>query len=410
MPDIVADKPNTVLVSPGSCVNTLRMRVSFVLSELSGSMGDLGTFLPLALAISATGTLDFGCILICAGLMNVLAGWSFRQPIPAQPMKALAAIAITEQLTRGQIAAAGLMIAVALLVLSLSGAINWASRLVPKPVVRGIQLGIGLRLIFKGLEWLFGIKWAGLHISIGEAMPVFGLDSLIVAGLAGILLCAPWFRRMPLLVPIFTAGFVLAGVAHPGIYRPFEMDVPVFSLQWPTVNEWQSGMLEAGLPQLSLTLLNSVIAICALSSDRFGKAGITPRRMSLQIGLVNLLVVPFGALPMCHGAGGLAAQYRFGGRSGLSSILLGGMMLAAGIVLGKSAIHILSAYPLSLLAVMLILAGWSLAQVVRDSLTGNDLMILLATVTPILLFNTAIGFLVGLSVAAGVWLVRRRRV
>ena len=45
---------------------------------------------------------------ITAGLMNILTGLVFRQPIPVQPMKAIAAIAIAEGLLRDEIIAAGL--------------------------------------------------------------------------------------------------------------------------------------------------------------------------------------------------------------------------------------------------------------------------------------------------------------
>jgi MFS superfamily sulfate permease-like transporter len=121
--------------------------------------------------------------------------------------------------------------------------------------------------------------------------------------------------------------------------------------------------------------------------------------MAFQIGAINLLAIPFGALPMCHGAGGLAAHYRFGGRSGLSTILLGAMMVGAAILFGPGMVHLLASYPVSILAVMLILAGWTLGRVARDAMSGTDLMVLLATLLPILLVNTAIGFVAGLTVA-----------
>jgi len=73
-------------------------RLKFSLPELSGGMGDLGTFLPLVVAVAIACRLDMAMILICAGLMNMATGLLFRQPIPVQPMKAIAAVAITEAL------------------------------------------------------------------------------------------------------------------------------------------------------------------------------------------------------------------------------------------------------------------------------------------------------------------------
>lgn len=121
--------------------------------------------------------------------------------------------------------------------------------------------------------------------------------------------------------------------------------------------------------------------------------------MALQLGVINLLAIPFGALPMCHGAGGLAAHYRFGGRSGLSAILLGAMMIGAAILFGPGMVQLLAGYPVSIMAVLLILAGWTLGRVARDAMAGTDLIILLATLLPILLINTAIGFVAGLTLA-----------
>lgn len=374
-------------------------RLKPLLDEWSASFGDLGTFLPLATAIAMTGSLDFGCILVFAGLMNLLSGWLFRQPIPAQPMKALAAVAITEQLSRGEIAAAGLMVAVCLILLAATGATEWAAQLVPRPVVRGIQLGIGLRLIAKGGEWLFGLQWSGLKFGLASGLPLVGMDSLLIAALVGTLLCAPRLRRLPLLLPVFIAGFVIALVSNSSGWTVFAATLPDLTPQWPITHEWSRGILCAGLPQLPLTLLNSVVAVCALSSDFFPCRGISSRRMAFQIGAINLLAIPFGALPMCHGAGGLAAHYRFGGRSGLSTILLGAMMVGAAILFGPGMVHLLASYPVSILAVMLILAGWTLGRVARDSMSGTDLVILVATLLPILLVNTAIGFVAGLTVA-----------
>ena len=55
-------------------------RLRFSLGEFSGSLGDLGLFIPLVVAMSVASDLDFGMILICAGLMNIVSGWIFRQP------------------------------------------------------------------------------------------------------------------------------------------------------------------------------------------------------------------------------------------------------------------------------------------------------------------------------------------
>jgi MFS superfamily sulfate permease-like transporter len=60
---------------------------------------------------------------------------------------------------------------------------------------------------------------------------------------------------------------------------------------------------------------------------------------------------------LSHGSGGLAGQYRFGARSGLSVIMLGAAKLLLGILFGSSLLGLLEAFPSSMLAVMLFISG-----------------------------------------------------
>lgn len=65
-------------------VTTLRSRP---LAEVSGSLGDLGTLLPLMIALAVQGSIDLGSTLVFSGLWNVLTGIFFGIPLPVQPMK-----------------------------------------------------------------------------------------------------------------------------------------------------------------------------------------------------------------------------------------------------------------------------------------------------------------------------------
>jgi hypothetical protein len=117
-----ATNPRPSIANPQCSPLPLR----FTWGELSGSLGDMGTFLPLVLGVSLACGIDFGAILVWAGLMNMVTGWCFRQPIPVQPMKAIAAVAIAEHLQRGELVAGGTLMGVVLVVLAISGAIGWA--------------------------------------------------------------------------------------------------------------------------------------------------------------------------------------------------------------------------------------------------------------------------------------------
>lgn len=369
-------------------------RPRFTLQELSGSMGDLGTFLPLTIAVAITAKMDFGLILIFAGIMHVLSGLVFRQPMPVQPMKAIAAVAITEGLLPGQIAAAGMLMGVLMIILAMTRTVDAAVRYVPRSVVRGIQAGVGAKLTIKGVQWLLGI-------------PLIGADSLLVAAAVATALIWPRLKHAPVLLVMFFAGFILIAAAQPGLLTSLSLQPPMPIFVWPTPDQWWTGLGSGALPQLPLTLLNSVVAVCALSADLYPGRGVAPRRVAASVGLMNLLSVPFGGLPMCHGAGGLAAQHRFGARTGGSVVMLGSLKILAGLLFGAGLLPLLQAYPRSILAVMLILAGATLAKPARDSLRGWPLVVVLATAGLILAFNTAVGTIAGLAIAGLAHLLRQ---
>lgn len=57
------------------------------LAEVSGSLGDLGTLLPLMIALAMQGSIELGSTLVFSGLFNILTGLLFGIPLPVQPMK-----------------------------------------------------------------------------------------------------------------------------------------------------------------------------------------------------------------------------------------------------------------------------------------------------------------------------------
>ena len=369
---------------------------SFTWTEFSGSLGDLGTFLPLVLAMSLVCHLDLGMVLICAGLMNVWSGWLFRQLVPVQPMKAIAAVAIAEGMQSAEIAAAGLILGAVMLGLALSGSIGWVATRIPQAVVRGIQLGVGTALILNGGHWLFGgsVGTAGADPPLG--LPWLGWDSIVVAAVTAAVLSLSWFRRVPILLAVFLAGFVLIDFHAPQAYHSVRFSLPDMGIDWPSGPDCLGGLLKGAIPQLPLTLLNSVLAVCALSNDYFPGRGVSPRRMAASVGIMNLLGIPLGGIPMCHGAGGLAAQYRFGARTGGSSVMLGILYIFLGLAFGCGLSSLLTAYPRSILAVMLIFSGGMLVAAAKDSLRGSDALVVLATGGLIVAFGTPTGFLAGL--------------
>jgi len=368
--------------------------LKFSWMEFSGSLGDLGLFLPLVIAMTISCDLDIGVVLILAGLMNVISGWLFRQPIPVQPMKALAAVVITEGLIKDELFAAGIMLGVILVVLSFF--IERITQIIPKAIVRGIQLGVGLKLAAKGAEWIAQLN-------------LVGWDSIFSAFIIIVLLLLLLYFKKPALIFIFLLGFILHYFDQREIYLSLTFSVPELQLQWPAAWAFKHGFYKGVLPQLPLTLLNSVVAVCALSADYFPGKGISHRKMTLSVGLMNIFCIPFGGIPMCHGSGGLAAQYRFGARTGGSVIMLGGLKIMMGLIFGAALFDILQTYPAAVLGPMLIFAGLELAKASKDVFKHKDQMvIMLITAAVILGVNTFAGFLAGCILSLVNKIVRRK--
>lgn len=333
--------------------------------------------------------LQIGPALLAAGLMNVLTGLAFRVPMPVQPMKAIAAVAIAEGLSESQILSAGIIAGGVVFFLGATGLVNWLNRAVPKSVIRGLQLALGLKLLTGGFAMIASTNvWLGWD-SIG-------------LGLVCALLVVVFHSstRVPGALIVFVIGIVALLMAEPGLLSQTQLGMHWRLPDLTQAADWKTGLWRGALPQIPLTLLNSVIAVCALSCDLFPDRPVSPRRVALSVGLMNLLCCPLGAMPMCHGAGGLAAQHRFGARTGGSVILLGGCKIVLAVLFGTSLLVWLQAYPQSVLGVLLLFGGLELAGVCRDQTRRTDVVVMLLTTGACMAFNTAVGFVIGSTVAA----------
>ncbi len=357
--------------------------------ELAGSLGDMGTFIPILVGMVTVCGLNAGSALFFAGFFNMITGFIFGIPLAVQPMKAIGAIAIDEGLNVNQILTAGIVTSTVVFILGVTNLISFLNRHIPLSVIRGLQLGLGLLLIINGVKM------------VTDTNTIFGFDSIAVGTFCGLLVLFLFFsKKFPGALVVFAIGFVFLFLRSPDILKglSYELSIPKFIAL--SKDDFISGTLRAAIPQIPLTTLNSVIAVCALSWDLFPKKGADPRRMATSVGLMNLIGCWFGAMPMCHGAGGLAAQYRFGARTGGSIVFLGIVKMIIGFFFGAYAIKLLSVYPLSVLGVLLTFSGLELAMTSRDIKVRSDMFVMLLTAAVIIAFHsTAIGFVVGLALA-----------
>lgn len=255
------------------------------------------------------------------------------------------------------VVAAGQWVGAAVFIMSVTGLLRWAVRVVPIPVVKGIQLGAGLSLIIgAGSSLLQPLGW--IHPA---------LDNRLWAIVAFLALIAT--QRMPRF-PYALCFFLLALVFAFTQVSQSHHSLPWFHVWNPRFvkpawfSEHDAPALWMAIGQLPLTTLNSIIAVSALSADLLPDLP-TPSVTSigLSVALMNLTGTWFGCMPVCHGAGGLAAQYRFGARSGASVIFLGVVKVVLGLLFGETLVSLLARYPKSLLGIMVLAAGLELANV-----------------------------------------------
>ena len=322
------------------------------IAEISGSIGDIGTLLPILIVLAKNDSISLSSTLVFGGLANIFTGVLFGIPLPVQPMKAIAAVAIARGFRESEVMSAGLFVAGAIGFLSFTGLIRWFTNVIPIPVVKGIQVGTGLSLI---------ISAGGLYVPIPEN------SWILFAAFLGLLVSGT-FKKVPYALIILLIGIIVVAVTA-GEDSVGSGRGPAFSIWHPYVHvpsppRFLVGMVDAGIGQLPLTTLNSVIAVAFLAADLFPNIE-TPSTTALGVSVMtmNLIGCWFGSMPVCHGSGGLAAQYRFGARSGASIIFLGLVKLILGLFASNLAGLVFESFPRALLCILLIAAGLELAKV-----------------------------------------------
>ena len=155
------------------------------------------------------------------------------------------------------------------------------------------------------------------------------------------------------------------------------------------------------LPQLPMTLGNAVVANADLSQEYFGENSqrVTYRALTISMAFANLASAALGGMPICHGAGGLAAHYRFGARTAGSNLIIGAVFILLAVLLGIHALAVIYLIPMAVLGVMLLFAGSQLALTVMDVNTRKDFFVVLTILGITLAVNLAVGFVIGIAMA-----------
>ncbi|MBF0449946.1 MAG: putative sulfate/molybdate transporter [Candidatus Magnetomorum sp.] len=373
--------------------------------EFSGSLGDLGTLIPLSLGMIMVCGLSTSTVFIMIGLFYILSGLYFQLPLPVQPLKVVAAIAIAYpgKITVEVIAASGIIFGVILLILGLSGLIDQLAKFFKKPIIRGIQLGLGLILASKGLNYIMNpalFSWNSTNDVLA-----YGLSCNLILGfiMVGTTLFFLNNKRFPAALIVVGIGIV-SGLFYGGFrVSSFETGTTGFSLYFPSLENMGLAFFLLVIPQIPLTLGNAVIGTADTCFTLFGKGkgteNISYRSLAVSMGITNCITGLVGGMPMCHGAGGLAAHYRFGARTGGSNIMIGAVFLVSGLFLGKLSFALLSCLPNAVFGTLLLFAGLELALLIRDINAKNELFVtLLIGCISINTNNMGIAFIVGIAI------------
>ena len=185
-------------------------------------------------------------------------------------------------------------------------------------------------------------------------------------------------------------------------YLKIGINLPGFlPFGWPTTADFTFALLALVLPQIPMTLGNAVIAYADLSGEYFGKQSkkITYKATCISMAVANFLSSAIGGMPLCHGAGGLAAHFRFGARTAGSNLMIGFIFMALAIFLGRHCLAIIYLLPLSVLGVLFLFAGSQLALTILDIKERKELFVCLIILGITLATNLAAGFIAGIAIA-----------
>jgi xanthine/uracil/vitamin C permease (AzgA family) len=348
----------------------------FTLRELAGSMGDYGTLFPLAIGYIAICGLNPAGFLVMMGLTNIIIGHVYKLPVPLQPMKVLAVVAIAQQWSPSMIYASGFAMGIIWLLFTVTGIMNLIARVTPHSVIRGIQVSIGVLLAITAFK-MVSTWWS------------IGVVSLIVAlVLIKNHLAPSAIVLMFLGVAIVVIKGKINEVDYPSLNLP---PLTGFSLK----EVWQT-LLLAGFAQIPLTATNAVLATSSLIKTYWPEKPVSERQLSFNMGIINVIMPFFGGMPMCHGAGGLAGQHYFGARTGGAKIIEGLIEISLGVFFASSIARLFSIFPEAIIGAMMLLVGMELIKFAKDVDLNKDLIPLGATVVISLATTMAYGFLGGL--------------
>jgi len=357
----------------------------FNLEEIAGAIGDYGTLFPIVLGVSFVSNLNLGHILLFFSAWYIITGLYYKMPMPVEPMKVIGAIVIAGGLSQQEITASGMILGALFLILGFCKGMNFVQDKVPSSVVRGIQMGLALILFKTSINFI--IKDSVLSIICITIIILFYIanKSTHLTDISAIV--------------VILIGIVI-GLLKYGIPQIRILPLPILII--PGIQDFLKGGWLLAISQAPLTTTNAILATSLLMQDLIHR-DVEPDKLSISIGLMNLTSVPFGGFPMCHGAGGLAAQYRFGARTGGSNIISGMILLP--IALFFASPEFVAIIPLGVFGALLVFVAVELG---KHSLKTSSYIVTITIAILALIFNMTIAFIVGMVLAYSLTKITKR--
>ncbi len=322
------------------------------LKDFSGAFGDTGIFIPLALGMIIICGLSPTSVFLPAALLYLIAGWYYRIPFPVQPLKAVAAISLVSGLRPELIATSAYLMSALMLLVLLCNFTKYLDKIFSKPIVRGIQFGLGILLIKSGIN-------------------------------------------------LILKGEVITGVLLPEVpFSGFSFGPNSLPLFVPSLSDVATAFVVLLIPQIPLTFGNSMVATADLAKDYFGKRArrVTYKSLAGTISLGNLLAGLVGGMPVCHGCGGLTAHYRFGARTARANLIIGSTFLAIALLFAKASPYFLREIPLYFFGSALVCIGIFHSLLARDMTRRKDIALVMAMGMVTLFYrNLTLALLAGLA-------------
>lgn len=358
------------------------LRRHFNRHEFSGAFGDVGTDLPLITGMILASSMNPASVLGVFGAAQVASALFYGIPMPVQPLKAVAALVIAGGISAPQVYGAGLTIGVVMLLLTATGLLDRLRAIVPHAVIRGLQLGLGLKLAL-----LSALRYIPANGPWGIALALF-------CGIIILLLLKN--RHCPPALPVIGIGLLYVWFVDRGnLLAPNQLGITLPTLVRFTPADMLQGFLLLALPQIPLSLGNSLFATHQMATDLFPQSKIRLRTIGYTYGILNICSAPLGGIPVCHGTGGMAGHYIFGGRTGGSVFIYGILLILLGLFWGSGFGRIVQIFPLSVLGIILLTESGMLMHLARDVIPLPRARIV-AVATALMAAFLPYGFLIGM--------------